>query len=565
MHITKVELKNFKRFTDLTIDSIPADAKLVLLIGSNGSGKSSVFDAFEFDNSVKRIPPISVNDTALQRANNAREADVISQKLLTYRKSSLIQDTPRIEITTTLRPRYVGGTFVDEAPPTTYHRDIEDTSQTIRYYGRSSYRQILRLERTLSVRGVDIRNDSDRPASFTDRDDRFANDIDRISKQIFEDIFRNGASAEQIREKYVSPINQAFKRVFDTQSINTLSLVELIPPGEGQATQVNFRKGDSEIHYDLLSAGEKEVFNILFNLLMRRDQFTDTVYFFDELDLHLNTQLQFNLLKELVENWIPENCQLWTASHSLGFIDYARQYEKGVIIDFDDLDFDQPQTLFPQPKEQLDVYDIAVPKEMLFEIMKGKKVVVCENKNDEFYNLLGIPDTIFVGVNNSRDVFLKVKRDLDYNSIRDRDFISDTEIEYLREQYPNHHLLTYYCFENYLYHPDNVAEIALNGFKYDDYTNAIRNLKNERYTYILPSVISARQRYEEFNNDQNLNYKDTDSIVDDFRSDELERFYKYFSMKGQHEKVLPALGKIPQKRLVQTNWFRQQIEAVLNR
>ena len=49
MRITKVELKNFKRFTDLTIDGIPTDAKLVLLIGSNGSGKSSVFDAFEID------------------------------------------------------------------------------------------------------------------------------------------------------------------------------------------------------------------------------------------------------------------------------------------------------------------------------------------------------------------------------------------------------------------------------------------------------------------------------------------------------------------------------------
>ena len=47
MRITKVELKNFKRFTDLTIDGIPPDAKLVLLIGSNGAGKSSVFDAFE--------------------------------------------------------------------------------------------------------------------------------------------------------------------------------------------------------------------------------------------------------------------------------------------------------------------------------------------------------------------------------------------------------------------------------------------------------------------------------------------------------------------------------------
>ena len=56
----------------------------------------------------------------------------------------------------------------------------------------------------------------------------------------------------------------------------------------------------------------------------------------DELDLHLNTQLQYNLLKEITENWIPENCQLWTASHSLGFIDYANGSEMAAIIDFDD-------------------------------------------------------------------------------------------------------------------------------------------------------------------------------------------------------------------------------------
>jgi len=46
MRITRLQLKNFKRFTDLTIESIPKEAKLVLLIGSNGSGKSSIFDAF---------------------------------------------------------------------------------------------------------------------------------------------------------------------------------------------------------------------------------------------------------------------------------------------------------------------------------------------------------------------------------------------------------------------------------------------------------------------------------------------------------------------------------------
>ncbi len=61
MHITNVELQNFKRFTDLTIDGIPSDSKLVLLIGSNGSGKSSVFDGFEFLNRLSKDDNINLN------------------------------------------------------------------------------------------------------------------------------------------------------------------------------------------------------------------------------------------------------------------------------------------------------------------------------------------------------------------------------------------------------------------------------------------------------------------------------------------------------------------------
>ena len=50
MNVTRLRLENFKRFTDLTIDLSPfaGAPKLVLLIGANGSGKSSVFDAFEY-------------------------------------------------------------------------------------------------------------------------------------------------------------------------------------------------------------------------------------------------------------------------------------------------------------------------------------------------------------------------------------------------------------------------------------------------------------------------------------------------------------------------------------
>lgn len=48
MRITNLKIENFKRFTDLSINQIPESAKFVLLIGSNGSGKSSVFDAFDW-------------------------------------------------------------------------------------------------------------------------------------------------------------------------------------------------------------------------------------------------------------------------------------------------------------------------------------------------------------------------------------------------------------------------------------------------------------------------------------------------------------------------------------
>ena len=55
MKISKIHLTNFKRFTDVRIENISDSVKLVLLIGSNGSGKSSLFDAFGFvDASIKQ-------------------------------------------------------------------------------------------------------------------------------------------------------------------------------------------------------------------------------------------------------------------------------------------------------------------------------------------------------------------------------------------------------------------------------------------------------------------------------------------------------------------------------
>ena len=47
MKIKSIKLKYFKRFTDLTIEDLPEKAKLVVMIGPNSCGKSSVFDAIQ--------------------------------------------------------------------------------------------------------------------------------------------------------------------------------------------------------------------------------------------------------------------------------------------------------------------------------------------------------------------------------------------------------------------------------------------------------------------------------------------------------------------------------------
>lgn len=257
MKIKKLELRNFKRFTDVTIDNIPDNTKLVLLIGSNGSGKSSIFDAFELLNSLGR-------------------SQGLSEGWEYYRKTK----DKQIEIKLTTQDNVVWTS--NEQSTKTF------TNAGRPFYGRTSFRQVPRLTRTrLGDSHFDYPGDTDRPRLFIEKDNRFENDIERITETILKDFFRSKNSNEQIRDKYILPINNALKNVFGEGNGTKLQLIEIIPPLEGKVAQINFQKGKSEIHYNYLSAGEKEVFNLLVNLLSRGSLYQDTIYFLDEIDLHL--------------------------------------------------------------------------------------------------------------------------------------------------------------------------------------------------------------------------------------------------------------------------------------
>ena len=73
MRIKRIHLENFKRFTDLTIEGIPETAKLVVLIGPNGCGKSSLFDSFKTWHLIKGYSNGVDNDYCKKDKNDIRQ------------------------------------------------------------------------------------------------------------------------------------------------------------------------------------------------------------------------------------------------------------------------------------------------------------------------------------------------------------------------------------------------------------------------------------------------------------------------------------------------------------
>ena len=174
MNIEALHLQNFKRFSDLRIDLSALDTppKLILLIGANGSGKSSIFDAFEYLSG----PAKGLQDHYTEYFKKRSGADMSVD--CTLGGGVRVQRTNNKQVSAS--PGWDG---------------------RLAFYGRSSFRTVPELSaRTLAP--IDLTTDEDRPRRFIEQDTRFATDVSQITENILHELWGEPFDSDTMRARY---------------------------------------------------------------------------------------------------------------------------------------------------------------------------------------------------------------------------------------------------------------------------------------------------------------------------------------------------------------------------
>lgn len=365
MRISSVEVKKFRRFTDLEIIDIPEAAKLVVLAGPNGSGKSSLFDAFLLFYRVGCSFGWN-NDRSYYDRSEENDLDPYG----------------RVKVNT--------------------HGDVPLGRGAV--YVRSAYRHDPEfMTNQLSQQGEIL--DSMRLTRLVEPDPTVGGNYQRMAAQAMEDLFVNECDETTIgeyRDKLIGECRDPLKRIFPD-----LTFIGVGNPLINGTFQ--FEKGASKkFDYKNLSGGEKAAFDLILDLVVKRDSYDDAIYCIDEPELHMNTKLQGALLEELL-GLLPGQSQLWIGSHSIGMMRKARElYDADpssvVFLDFGDHDFDQYVVMKPSnPSRAFWENQMHVALDDLASLVAPRQVVICEGnpggavpgKNAEFDS--SIYETIFSG------------------------------------------------------------------------------------------------------------------------------------------------------------------------
>lgn len=346
MRISTLQLKNFKRFTDLRIEGLPPTAKLVILIGPNGCGKSSLFEGlFQFYRGQTGHGYGGERDYSLKNPALPENWQEISQ--VTFHDHKAIQGNKRA-----MHFR------------TAYRNSADFTVSQINRLGAPSEQlQFGRL----------IDNDSSVHLNYQ-----------RLIMSTMSGVYSGGKdhlAVSALREELIGKLQESLRNIFDN-----LELQNIVDPfSDGTFF---FKKGNvNRYAYKNLSGGEKSVFDLLLDFHVTLDHYTDTVFCIDEPETHMHTALQARVLEEICRI-VPEPSQIWISTHSLGVIRLAHRLERAqpgsvAVLDFSGHDFDQPVIITPSPTAKiLGEKVLSMALEGHADDLMPERVVICEGSFD---------------------------------------------------------------------------------------------------------------------------------------------------------------------------------------
>ena len=466
MKIKSIQMKNFRRFTDLTIEGLPKTARLVVMIGPNGSGKSSVFEALLKVKNAK-------GDLYSTRPNDYYVKFGVSKEDYT---------DPKIE----------------------FHTKTELTMEEWRkaVHMRSSYRNDL-IDDTGSIFTPPPPLTSvSRFQRLSENDQSVASNYSRILNLLLE-----RSSAKERRDENIGDIQDEIYGELIIAIEELFRGPQLILTGLGSPKDIKvfqFDKGTSHgFTYHNLSSGEKAALDLLLDVIVAKAEFNDTVFCIDEPESHIHTKLQGPLLNQLYK-LIPENSQLWIATHSAGMVRKAQDLwredpDSVVFLDFGDerLNFDKEETIVPtQPNPKLweRTYDIALG-DLVELLVTSERFIFCEGENfDELcYNKIfasRYPETRFFSVGGKGSVIKVVKalkgkiaKGVKVIGVVDRDRSTDNDII---KRYDKEGVRTLKCgkIEDYLLHDDVLTQLCVSQGKPDKVKEFLQ-AKNEKIEEVM--------------------------------------------------------------------------------